>query len=112
MRILKNGILTPGELNIQENDFVANLSPALKKAELFSELKEKLSFPSYFGNNWDALVDMMRDLEWLPKKVVLIHEGTLSLTEKDFQIYLDILSDAISTLSERDGTQLVVAFPD
>lgn len=34
--------------------------------DLFSALGKNFAFPSYFGNNWDALDECLRDLSWLP----------------------------------------------
>ncbi len=35
------------------------------KIKLFKEFAKKLKFPTYFGYNWDAFLDLMRDLEWM-----------------------------------------------
>jgi hypothetical protein len=35
-------------------------------AELLEECATQLAFPIWFGNNWDALVDCLADLSWLP----------------------------------------------
>lgn len=34
-------------------------------ADLFSQMAEALHFPKWFGENWDALFDLLSDPEWL-----------------------------------------------
>ena len=50
---------------------------------LFKALSESFNFPGYFGNNWDALDECLRDLEWLPSEDgwVLIMKGSKQLWE-------------------------------
>jgi RNAse (barnase) inhibitor barstar len=50
-------------------------------AELFSALDVALSFPDYFGANWDALDECLRGLsEWLPARgYVLVVHGAADL---------------------------------
>lgn len=45
--------------------------------ELFSELASSLSFPAYFGRNWNALKDLLTDHAWLPASgyVLIISEA-------------------------------------
>ncbi|VVJ19728.1 Uncharacterised protein [Amycolatopsis camponoti] len=40
--------------------------------ELFGQFSDALRFPAYFGWNWDALSDCLRDLNWLPADRYLV----------------------------------------
>ena len=42
---------------------VGNIS---SNSDLFSVVASAMEFPDYFGNNWDALNDCLRDMEWMP----------------------------------------------
>lgn len=51
---------------------------------LFDRCARVLAFPTWFGHNWDALVDCLGDLSWLPGKGhVLLWEqyGVLARTD-------------------------------
>ncbi len=67
-------------------------------AALFGEFARALSFPDYFGHNWDALEECLADLEWLPAKgyVLLITdaEQVLRQEEEEYATLLEVLSDA------------------
>lgn len=68
------------------------------KASLFEHFAECLHFPDYFGRNWDAFLDCVRDLEWIPAAgyaiVVSDANRLLRHSEKDFAIFVDILDTA------------------
>ncbi len=68
-------------------------------------MKVALQFPAHFGNNLDALLDMLRDLSWLPANgYVLLFSGFHSFAEHDKSGYgtaLDVLHDAAHFWAER-----------
>jgi hypothetical protein len=66
------------------------------KADLLRFLAAHLSFPDYFGHNWDALDECLRDLAWLPAtEVILSHPRLPPLSPADLRVYLEILADAV-----------------
>lgn len=84
--------------------FYVRVDPTISLSEeLLRSLYYLLWLPGYFGFNWDALYDCLRDLAWIPcRKVVLVHEALPNLPEKDLKIYLEILRDSIL---HREGDQ-------
>ena len=76
---------------------------------------KQLRFPSYFGNNWDALKDILCYLnEWINfNTIVIINCDNLFLSEKDFSIYIDILY-AVCEIWEKypDELSFKVFFPE
>jgi len=67
-----------------------------RKQDLLRALAESLKFPDYFGWNWDALEDCLRDLSWLdaPRGIVLVHEHLPLADAHQRQTYFDILTKA------------------
>jgi len=99
-----------------EGAFVARIPAKAKgKEKLLGALASKLRFPSYFGHNWDALEECLRDLSWLSDqpRVVIVHEAfPFSSAGDALAIYLGILSDAVAAHSDRDTPPLLeVVFP-
>lgn len=80
------------------------------KVDLFSVLLREFKFP-YFGANWDALRDCLRDLSWIAEdKIVVVHEDLPALPEPDIEIYLEILSEAVDDWAG-DSKEFAVVFP-
>ncbi len=67
-------------------------------SSLLGEFARALSFPEYFGHNWDALEECLADLEWLPAKgyILLITDAHAVLPddEEEYETLLEVLSDA------------------
>jgi|SRR6266850_1056473 len=95
-------------------EFVLNLPSGIRdKAGLLSQYERAGKFPSYFGRNWDALSDLLRDLSWIAEeRVVIVHKDVpLMDNEGDLLKYLCLLQDAVNSWKSSDGHQLVVIFP-
>ena len=84
-------------------DFAVKMVAGTKcktKAGLLSEFARVLSFPDYFGHNWDALEECLADLDWLPASgyVVMIADAEQVLTkpddEDDYETFIEILAEA------------------
>ncbi|MCC7449048.1 MAG: barstar family protein [Anaerolineae bacterium] len=82
------------------------------KAELMRALNNALAFPAHVGGNWDALLDMLRDLSWLPAKgYVLVIGGLKPLARTnaaDYQMALDVLWDAAQFWRERRAERTLI----
>jgi RNAse (barnase) inhibitor barstar len=91
--------------------FVARLPGRLRRRQdLFRALAKALRLPGYFGNNWDALEECLRDRSWLGKDehVVLLHEHLPLADSRQRKIYVEILLNAQST----SGGTLRIVFPE
>lgn len=72
---------------------------------LFDEFSSQLQFPGFFGNNWNALSDCLRDLEWLPAAgwvlVVLNSTHLLSDAEKEqMEFFVRVIHQVADEWSE------------
>jgi len=75
---------------------------------------EALRFPSYFGENWDALNDCLSDLSWIVEKNILIshHDMPLTTAPADRSIYLDVLANAVHHWIDDEGHKFSVSSPE
>lgn len=83
------------------------------KATLLDALSVALRFPDYFGANWDALDECIRDLSWLPDGDVILRHEDLPLAEDraSLSTYLSILKDAVEKWNATGKRKLLVMFP-
>jgi len=98
---------------IQAGDFAALIPAGISSREaLFQSLAERLRFPDYFGNNWNALSDCLRDFHWRSeRRIVIAHADLPTLELHDARTYLEILSDAVEDWRRTGDRDLVVVFP-
>ncbi|MCC7080334.1 MAG: barstar family protein [Burkholderiales bacterium] len=92
-------VVAPPALETAAHDaglaFIAlDAGSARTKSQFLGLLGRTLSFPNWFGRNWDALEDCLTDASWMPESGLVIRaEGFHSFAEADpdgFAILLDI----------------------
>ena len=75
------------------------------KTELLSALAKGLKLPEHFGNNWDALADVLEDSDWLGNHGIVVlmrHAATYKKSYRvDWETLADILSEATEYWQER-----------
>lgn len=79
-----------------------DLRAAKSKGELLSAFAQALSFPDWFGGNWDALEDCLSDLSWLdPGGRVLLIDGAGRVAADERGVLVDILASAAESWAGR-----------
>jgi len=86
--------------------FCTDLSGAYDKAGLLEKTAAAMSFPGWFGQNWDAWFDCLTDFGWQPKATgyVLIMRHAQALKQaapEAFDTALAILDDAAKVWGNR-----------
>lgn len=87
----------------------------LRKRDLLAVLARGLDFPGYFGWNWDALEECLRDLAWIehPRRIALVHEALPFQPDWDNRAtYLSILKQAVATWGPNQAHELIAVFPE
>jgi hypothetical protein len=86
------------------------------KEKVLGILSERLRFPRYFGQNWDALEECLGDLSWLGEtmRVTIVHEGLpFSPAGDQLATYLAVLRDsATARNSAETGPKLEIVFAE
>jgi len=87
------------------------LRAVANKKQFLAVCTTQLKLPSYFGPNWDALADCVRDFNWWPSKGYVLHfvdhEKFAKAAAEDYQTALDVLAEAAEFWKSR-GTPFVV----
>ena len=67
------------------------------KGELLAALAAAGRFPSYFGGNWDALSDCLRDFGWIEQEDIVLTHSDLPLGDesRECRTYLRVLREAV-----------------
>jgi RNAse (barnase) inhibitor barstar len=107
-------VIDPSQFASNRNDFVAWVPPDISSRQaLFDTLARELKFPDYFGQNWDALDELLRDFWWVKqRRIVIVHLGLpTQLGEDNLRVYLEILMSDVKDWKPGDEHELVVVFP-
>ncbi len=81
------------------------------KEQLLMRIAQGLSFPDYFGENWDALIDCLSDLTWSQASEAIIdHAGIPDLPVSDLRLYLESIVDAADRRSPDRLPRLRIMF--
>jgi RNAse (barnase) inhibitor barstar len=81
--------------------FYLNGRRARDKESFLRVSAEAFAFPEWFGGNWDAFEDCLKDLSWAPARrgYLVLYEAWAELAEADqraFRTALDIFSGAVT----------------
>lgn len=100
-----------------DQDLVVHVPAAVgRKQPLLRVLRTGLMLPGYFGENWDALEECLRDLWWLPEgqRVWLIHADVpFSAGSANRSTYLAVLRESVEHWrSQGSADRLNVCFPE
>ena len=76
---------------------------------LFDEFAAAWQFPCYFGENWDALLDCLCDLEWLLGDAYLLiiteADQLLERESKQFHALIEVLGSAADEWAKAEDSQ-------
>ena len=94
--------------------FVAMLPSAIEtKSGLLEALASLLTFPNYFGFNWDALFDCFRDFSWVSQHdIVLVHCELPMLPQSELKVYLRLLRDSVLDWRPNEAHSFKVVFAE
>jgi hypothetical protein len=106
-------ILEFGDPPLASPDLHLVIVPAVRsKSELLKTIAQGLQAPSWFGLNWDALEEGLRDLSWIrAPKVVIYHTAVPNIPEDELRTYLSILEMAGISSKRSNTNSLQAIFP-
>ena len=80
-----------------------------EKGALLDRIAAALEFPRWFGRNWDALLDCLRDLSWSEARGhVLLFENAERLGAGDRQTLIEVLGEAATSWRGTDRSFFAV----
>lgn len=81
--------------------------------QLFDLFYRLLTLPGYFGFNWNALSDCLRDFHWVVERtVVIVHDELPQLPPSEMRTYLSVLRDSVVDWQPWEAHSLQVVFKE
>jgi len=81
--------------------------------QLFELFYRLLTLPGYFGFNWNALFDCLRDFHWVSQeRVIIVHDTFPTLSQSEMKTYLEVLRDAVLDWKPEEAHSLEVVFDE
>lgn len=107
-------IYTKGDIVLENNSISIAISGEHNaENKVYDTYYDKLDIQGC-SRNWNAFLDILRDLDWVKEEYVyIIHSGIPGLDQENFQIYIEVLYDALCTRAIggfKAGPELVVIF--
>jgi hypothetical protein len=81
------------------DDFLIAVPRGIQTRKELLAIYERIGrFPGYFGGNWDAFLDCLRDFSWISERRIVIAHSDLPLSADNdgARIYLEILATAVN----------------
>lgn len=79
------------------------------KAEILAAFAEALRLPNWFGHNWDALVDALRELEGRDARPLeIVWDQVRTVRQQDRETYATVLDILEQVADERDDLGVTV----
>lgn len=101
--------------SIDGDSYLLRVPAGISTADvLIRSVAEAGDFPGWFGFNWDALLDSLRDFSWITKRTIVIHHSDLPLLDdpRQSRIYLEILAQAHSDWLQAPRPGTVELWPE
>jgi len=86
----------------------ADLARVQDKLILLQTLGRATRFPGTFGDNWDALADVLQDLSWCPADAYVLHVAHAAFARQalgeEWRTFLEIVSESAMYWKSRGKT--------